>query len=126
MLRLPRPIRAGNAVAEAFNFIVVGGGSAGAVIASGLSEDPSFRLALIEAGDSPPEIFIHAGGGERWRPKDATYGSNGITKRWLLFAVPGGGVRSQAAALSRTKASAQTVMSENSQSRAVHQRIYRT
>ncbi|WP_369025320.1 GMC family oxidoreductase [Qipengyuania sp. RANM35] len=39
---------------ETFDFVVVGGGSAGAALAARLTEDPQVTVALIEAGGKPP------------------------------------------------------------------------
>lgn len=42
-------------VLERFDYVIVGGGSAGCVLASRLSANPSLRVALVEAGvDTPP------------------------------------------------------------------------
>ena len=46
-----------------FDYLIVGGGSAGCVLAARLSEDPAINVALLEAGGSDDSVFIHCPAG---------------------------------------------------------------
>ena len=46
-----------------FDYLIVGGGSAGCVLAARLSEDPSINVALLEAGGPDDSVFIHCPAG---------------------------------------------------------------
>ena len=46
-----------------FDYIIVGGGSAGSVLAGRLSEDPAVRVALLEAGPADRSVLIHCPAG---------------------------------------------------------------
>ena len=71
-------------MSEDFDVIVVGAGSGGGVVAGRLSEDPSLRILLLEAGpdlagDIPDDIlYVRLGSGVQthdWDYSDPSIGS---------------------------------------------------
>lgn len=65
---------------EAFDYVIVGGGAAGCVLAARLSEDPRVSVVLLEAGGTPrsPWIEIPAAFGKTW--KDPRFNWNFATQ----------------------------------------------
>ena len=62
-------------MAEAFDTIIVGAGSAGCVLANRLSADPGHRVLLLEAGprDTDPWIHIPLGYGKLFARRDVNW-----------------------------------------------------
>ena len=58
----PNAVAVPSAYEAAFDFVVVGGGSAGATLAGRLTEDPAVSVAVIEAGKAGD--FLHERVGE--------------------------------------------------------------
>jgi choline dehydrogenase-like flavoprotein len=46
-----------------FDYIIIGGGSAGCVLASRLTENPAIKVALLEAGPADSSVLIHCPAG---------------------------------------------------------------
>lgn len=67
------------------DYIVVGAGSAGAVVAARLTEDPSIRVALVEAGgeDRNPWIHIPLGYGKLFRAPGVNWMYTGVPEPGL-------------------------------------------
>ena len=46
-----------------FDYVIIGGGSAGCVLAARLTEDPAIKVALLEAGPADSSVLIHCPAG---------------------------------------------------------------
>jgi choline dehydrogenase-like flavoprotein len=58
------PTRGQNdSMTDSHDYLIVGGGSAGAVLAARLSEDPQARVAVLEAGPPDRSVLIHCPAG---------------------------------------------------------------
>jgi choline dehydrogenase-like flavoprotein len=68
-----------------FDYLIVGGGSAGCVLAARLSEDPAMRVALFEAGPADKSVLIHCPAGL------AVLAKNGAAN-WAFATVPQAGL----------------------------------
>src|SRR6185503_14059960 len=49
--------------ALSMDYVIVGGGSAGCVLAARLSEDPAVQVALLEAGPADRNVLLHCPAG---------------------------------------------------------------
>ncbi|TFK24011.1 hypothetical protein FA15DRAFT_438208 [Coprinopsis marcescibilis] len=56
-----------------FDFIIVGGGTAGSVLANRLSENPQHNVLLIDAGPSNADVLLTMVPGYNWRLRHTQY-----------------------------------------------------
>ena len=65
---------------EQYDYVIVGGGSAGCVLAARLSEDPAVSVCLIEAGPPDRHPLIHMPLGILWMMRSRTLNWNYATE----------------------------------------------
>jgi choline dehydrogenase len=79
-----------------FDYVVVGAGTAGCVLANRLSADPNVRVALLEAGGGDGYVWIHI-------PVGYLYTMNNPRADWCLKTEPEAGLNGRALAYPRGK-----------------------
>jgi choline dehydrogenase len=94
---LPRQqTQAGNGMTGEFDYVIVGAGSAGAVLANRLSADPRNSVCLIEAGSRDTSWLIGMPLGLIWLAKDKRH-------NWLYSSTPQAGLAGRRVSIPRGK-----------------------
>jgi choline dehydrogenase len=81
---------------ESFDYVIVGAGSAGAVLANRLSADPAISICLIEAGPHDKSPMINMPLGVMWLSKDPKH-------NWLFTSTPQSGLDGRTVSVPRGK-----------------------